>query len=241
MSNILSRARTAVGLSIKSTLRTFGYEIIPTKALLPRDVRDDYDRVLESIGAYSFKFLDVRTFLVTTLLRAHRLGLHKSPPQSILDLGTGVGYFPFICAHYGHSAVAIDRDGNRVFEDVTKWLGVDRRAYEINAGERLPHFGKRFDLVTAFMVNFDRFPNRDYAPWGISEWEYFLRDVAENQLRPGGRLVLVLNPHTSTQETVLRYFRGKGAVITRNWVDFRDLPHLLNADASDERALRDVG
>jgi SAM-dependent methyltransferase len=209
--------------SIRGIFRKFGYELVPTKALLPREVRDDYDRVLESIGAYTFKFLDVRTFLTITLLRAHRLGLHKSPPLSVLDLGTGVGYFPFICAHYGHMAIALDRDGNRVFEDVTKWLKVDRRCWEIKAEKPLPVLGRRFDLVTGFMVNFDRFSEQQYKPWGVNEWDYFLRDVAEKQLRPGGRLVLLLNPHTTRQEHVLRYFRAKGALVANDWVEFRDL------------------
>lgn len=209
--------------SIRRVIQKFGYEIVPTKALLPKSVRGDYDRVLDSIGSYSFKFLDVRTFLTATLLRAHRLGLHKSRPLSVLDIGTGVGYFPYICAHYGHSAIAIDRDGNRVFEDVTKWLGIDRRPWEIKAGTPLPPLGKRFDLVTAFMVNFDRFTEREYAPWGVDEWEFFLRDIGANQLSPGGRLVLRLNPHTLGQKEVLRYFGGLGAIITNDWVEFRNL------------------
>jgi SAM-dependent methyltransferase len=208
---------------IRRVARQLGYEIIPTKALLPAAVRADYDRVLDSIGAYSFKFLDVRTFLTTTLLRAYRLGLHSSQPLSVLDVGTGVGYFPFICEHYGHSAIAIDRDGNRVFEDVTRWLGVDRRSCEIKAGTALPQLGKRFDLVTAFMVNFDRFSERGYAPWGVSEWEFFLKDIVENHLRSGGRLVLQLNPHTHSQKDVLRYFSNRGAIITNDWVEFRNL------------------
>ena len=30
--------------------------------------------------------------------------------------------------------------------------------------------------------------------WGPSEWEFFLRDVLDNVLKPGGRLLLELNP-----------------------------------------------
>jgi hypothetical protein len=217
--------------SIKRVLRQFGYEIVPTKASLPKEVRGDYDRILETIGSYSFKFLDVRLFLTGALQHAHRLNLHSSPPLSILDVGTGVGYFPVVCSHYGHSAIAIDRDGNRVFEDVTKWLGVDRRSHEIRAGQRLPDLGKRFDLITAFMVNFDRFSEREYAPWGIGEWEFFLHDLAENQLAAPGRLVLRLNPHTMSQKVVLAYFRAKRAAVTGNWVDFPDLARCLAQDA----------
>jgi SAM-dependent methyltransferase len=208
---------------VNRVFRKLGYEIVPTKARLPKEVRQDYDRVLATIGAYTFKFLDVRTFLTATIQNAHRLGLHTSTPLSILDLGTGVGYFPVVCAHYGHSVIAIDRDGNRVFEDVTRWLGVDRRSHEIRAREPLPQMERRFDLITAFMVNFDQFIETDLSPWGVEEWGYFLRDVAANQLLPNGRLVLRLNPHTASKSDILSYFRAEGAEITKDWVEFNAL------------------
>jgi SAM-dependent methyltransferase len=200
--------------------RRLGYEIVPTRARLPREVRNDYDEVLKTIGPYTFKFLDVRTFLTATLGYAYRLGLHKSAPLSILDLGTGTGYFPVVCAHYGHRAIGIDRHGNRVFEDVCEWLGVDRRTHEIRGGKPLPVLETQFDLVTAFMVNFDQFIEGDFSPWGVDEWDYLLRDIAENQLRPNGRLVLRLNPHTTRNAEVMGFLWSKGGKITNDWVEF---------------------
>ena len=208
---------------INRICRKLGCEIVPTKARLPKPVRQDYDRVLNAIGPYTFKFLDVRTFLTATLGYAYRLGLHESPPLAILDLGTGAGYFPVVCEFYGHIAIAIDRPGNPVFEDVTRWLNVDRRVHEIRAYQPLPFLERRFDLVTAFMLNFDQYFDRDYAPWGIEEWDFFLSDVAENQLLPNGRLVLRLNPHTTKHSNILKYFQTKGAEITNDWVEFRSL------------------
>jgi hypothetical protein len=79
------------------------------------------------------------------------------------------------------------------------------------------------DLVTAFMVNFDQFIERDLSPWGVDEWNYFLRDVAQHQLLPNGRLVLRLNPHTTERRVILSYFRSEGAEITRDWVEFNGL------------------
>ena len=205
---------------VNRVFRKLGYEIVPTKARLPREVRPDYDCVMTIIDPYTFKFLDVRTCLTATLLNAYRLGLHNSAPLSILDLGTGVGYFPVVCAHYGHRVIAIDRDGNRIFEEFPKWLGVDRRSHEIRAGEPLPVMETRFDLVTAFMVNFDQYIDRDLSQWGVDEWRYFLRDVAQNQLLPNGRLVLHLNPRTTQRADILSYFRAEGAEITKGWVEF---------------------
>ncbi|MGH7650557.1 MAG: class I SAM-dependent methyltransferase [Gemmatimonadaceae bacterium] len=190
---------------------------------MPREVREDYDRLLSEIGPYTFKFLDVRSFLTTPFRYAHRLGLHKSAPLSILDLGTGIGDFAVVCAFYGHKVIAIDRDGNPVFEDVTKWLGVDRRSHEIRARENLPTLETRFDLITGFLVNFDQYLESAMRPWGVEEWDFFLRDIAENQLMPNGRLVLRLNPHTTDSPEVMGFLWSKGGEITNDWVEFPNL------------------
>jgi hypothetical protein len=183
----------------------------------------DYEPILEILGKYRFKFLDVKTFLPTTISRAYFLGLHQFRKLSILDIGTGVGYFPVVCKYYGHSAIAIDQDSNQVFEDVTKWLNVDRRTWEIRAFEPVPSMGQRFDLITAFMVNFDRVKESNYEPWGPEEWEFFLSDMAQNHLEDGGRLVLLLNPHTRKNSAVLEYFATRGAKFKENWVEFNKL------------------
>jgi SAM-dependent methyltransferase len=208
---------------LRSLIRRCGYELIPVQASLPREVKGDYEAVLAEIGEYSFKFLDVKTFLPMTIRRAWRLGLHKPPPLDVLDLGTGVGYFPVVCRHYGHRAVAIDLDINPVFRDATKWLGVDRRVWEIRRFEPLPSLGKRFDLVTAFMVNFDRVREQGNEPWGPDEWGFFLSDVARNQLKQSGRLALLLNSHTERLPGVIEYFKGKAASIDLPWVVFTSM------------------
>lgn len=196
----------------RKALRRLGYELIPTKAALPKEVRDDYEPVVHRLGEYSFKFLDLKTFVPITLKRAHHLGLHESPPLDILDIGTGVGFFPVICDYYGHRCVAIDRDGNQVFEDATKWLQVDRRSWEITRRVPIAPLGKRFDLITAFMVNFDRDKDADYKTWPPEDWEFFLRDLVDNHLKPGGRIALLLNPHTRATKEVVDYLRTQGDV-----------------------------
>jgi hypothetical protein len=211
---------------IRKTLRALGFEVIPTTAALPREVRGDYEAILDSMDRYSFKFLDVKTCLPVVIKRAHGLGLHRSPPLDILDIGTGVGFFPVVCKHYGHRVVAIDRDGNQVFEDVTKWLAVDRRSWEITPFQPLPGLGLKFDLVTAFMVNFDRVDGADDAPWGVPEWTFFLRDLGANHLVEGGRVALLLNAHTMQVGEVMAYFASVGADIRGGWVVFRSLAAL---------------
>jgi hypothetical protein len=216
---MLSRIKSLV----RRMIRRWGYELTPIQAALPKAVKADYDPILDILGKYRFKFLDVKTFLPTTIKRAYQLGLHQSKPQHILDIGTGVGYFPVVCKYYGHTAIAIDQDGNEVFEDATKWLKVDRRHWEIKPFEPIAFLGQRFDLITAFMVNFDRVKESDYETWGIKEWEFFLSDLAENHLNDGGRLVLLLNPQGRENAGVLKYFAEKGATIKEGWVEFKTL------------------
>jgi SAM-dependent methyltransferase len=215
--------KPTVGHVVRSVARRLGYEIIPVEAALPRPLRADYQPLLEVLGSYRFKFLDVKTFLPTTMARAHRIGLTTSSGLDILDIGTGAGYFPVVCKYYGHRAMAIDRDGNPVFEDVTRWLDVDRRSCEIHAFEPIPDLGRAFDLVTAFMVNFDRYEPPEYRPWGPSEWEFFLTDVARRHLKDGGRLVLLLNNHTRDLPSVMQFFADRAGRVDGSWVEFQTL------------------
>ena len=212
---------TRIKAVARKTLRRLGYEIVPTKAALPKEVRNDYEAVIDRIGGYSFKFLDIKTFVPIMLKRAHLLGLHESQPLDILDIGTGVGFFPVVAEYYGHRVVSFDRDGNQVFRDVTKWLGIDRRTWEISARVPLPSFDRRFNLITAFMVNFDR--DRNEVAWPREDWEFFLRDLVENHLAPGGRIALLLNPHTRDNKDVMDYFREQSTNVDRDslWVTFK--------------------
>lgn len=200
---------------IRRALRAFGYDLVPVQAALPREVRADYEAILDAIGRYSFKFLDARTFVPETINRACALDLNRSRPLDVLDIGTGVGYFPVVCKHYGHRAIAIDRDGNSVFEDATRWLGVDRRSWTIQKFTSLPDLGRRFDLVTSFMINFDRAGD---THWGVDEWSYFLGDLFSNQLKPGGRVAFLLNEHTLRHRQVRELFAKHGRRVSGIWV-----------------------
>jgi hypothetical protein len=207
----------------RRVVRNWGYEITAVQAAIPKEVRADYEPLMEIIGSYRFKFLDLKTFLPMTIARAHFIGLHESKGLEILDIGTGTGYFPVVCKYYGHSAMAIDQNGNQVFEDVTKWLNVDRRTWKIRAFQPISHLGQRFDLVTAFMVNFDRSEAPEPRPWTTREWDFFLADLVHNHLKAGGRLVMLLNRRTLEIPSVMEHFSKKGAEVNGAWVDFKTL------------------
>ena len=62
-------------------------------------------------------------------------------------------------------------------------------------------------LVTAFMVNFDRHQPPEHTPWGTEEWEFFLAHLARNHMKDDGRLVMLLNDHTRSVDTVTTFLQ----------------------------------
>jgi SAM-dependent methyltransferase len=154
------------------------------------------------------KYLDVGFWLHAKLRRIRALGLHKPPFRRVLDLGTGTGYFPYLAKRAGNDAVGLDVGGVDFYNEMIALLGVERRVYTIKPFESLPQLG-RFDLVTAFQICFDQYP--DGRKWGIAEWEFFRRDVEDHILAPGGRLMLEFNGVPSPE--VARYFAGVGATV----------------------------
>ena len=57
-------------------------------------------------------FVLKNNFIQHGLIRATQLNIHKKSELSILDLGTGAGYFPYICNFYGNYAECLDIEGN---------------------------------------------------------------------------------------------------------------------------------
>lgn len=134
------------------------------------------------------KYLDARKWLARKLDAALLLGLEQGPPLDILDLGTGPGHFPFVAQHFGHRVIALDLPGIPLYDALCGWLGVEKHDVCVEARRPLPDFGRRFDLVTAFMLGFNT--KADGTLFDLSDWAWFLDDVRDRQLKPGGRLLL---------------------------------------------------
>ncbi|SME98596.1 hypothetical protein SAMN06265365_107184 [Tistlia consotensis] len=119
---------------------------------------------------------------------ADLLKLVGTPPQRVLDLGTGAGHFPFVCRYLGHECEALDQPGIPLYDDLCELAGLDRVDHRIGPRQPLPAFERRFDLVTAFMVGFNTRP--DGTLFDLEDWRFFLDDVRDRLLNPGGRLCL---------------------------------------------------
>jgi len=186
-------------------------------------------------GADWPKYLDLDRWIGVNIRRIRQLELDLARPKQILDLGCGAGYFLYIAQLLGHSGVGLDMDRLPMFREVTRLLGVRRVVQRIQPFRPLPNFGKKFDVITAFMICFNN--HKMPGLWGVPEWEFFLNDLAK-YLKPRGRIWLELNQEydgTFYTPELKEFFQKRGA-------DIEEQKVILNsshsARASTSRAAR---
>ncbi|HVF71106.1 MAG TPA: class I SAM-dependent methyltransferase [Chthoniobacterales bacterium] len=178
-------------------------------------------RYADSTEHYA-KYADVQRWIRLNIERAQDLKLQRSNPKSILDLGCGCGFFLLVAQQLGHSGVGLDADGFPLFGELLDLFKVDRRILMIEPFQPLPDLGRKFDLVTAFSVEFNR---KGEWWWGPREWAFFLDDLAR-LLNPGGQVFLGLNPGKDKQfytPELRDFFVSRGASVERENVLFPSL------------------
>jgi len=167
------------------------------------------------------KYADVKRWLRLNIVRAQDLKLHRCAPHAVLDLGCGGGFFLFVVQQLGHSGLGLDIDEFPLFTELLDLLHVERRIWTIRPREPLPDLGRKFDLVTAFSIDFNRESKRDWW-WGPAEWAFFLDDL-KCHLNPGGRIFLGLNPRNDGEyytPELREFFLSRGASVERENVLF---------------------
>jgi len=205
------------------------------------DFRGGAERIIASIDRQGFeairnrhavedpgpawpKYLDLKKWMGINLRRVRQLELDYGRRRQILDLGSGAGYFLYICKWFGHDAVGLDIDEVPMYPEMTRLLGLKRIVCRIGPFVPLPNLGSKFDLITAFMICFNN-PQQENL-WGVPEWDFFLSDVARH-LNPHGRLRLELNPECdgSFMTNELReLFERRGARVEEHQVRFNAPP-----------------
>ena len=187
-------------------------------------LRERYAEASPSPG-YS-KYLDVAPYLAMQVRYARELGLapKSGGPRRILDIGTGAGYFPFVCRHYGHQATGLDLDTTPMYNDLVRLLGVDRMTWRVAPFVSLPAFPERFDCVTAMQMKFNARPQG--GPWGREEWGFFLEDLANRVAHPDAQVFLGFNADRSgvaVGEDLSAFLRERGATVEDWKVRLRSL------------------
>jgi SAM-dependent methyltransferase len=177
------------------------------------------------------KYLDLPTWLSANLQRIRDLELDLGRRRRVLDIGSGSGYFLYICGLLGHDAVGLDVDNMPMFNDTIAVLGVKRVVWRIQKFVPLPDLGKKFDLITAHMICF----NNHKVPglWGVPEWDFFLDDISRF-LAPRGCIWFELNREfdgTCYTAELKAFFESRGAEVISHRVIFKRAPRARAAAA----------
>jgi SAM-dependent methyltransferase len=187
--------------------------------------QDIYDRyAMENPGDEWPKYLEIQPWMEINLKRVRDLELDLGGRKRVLDIGCGTGYFLYICKYLGHDVLGMDLDETPGFTEMIDLLGVRRVIWRIEAYQPLPNLGQKFDVITAHMICFNG--HKSDKLWKISEWEYFLDDLAANQLEPGGQVGLELNREYDDSlytPELKAYFESRGAHIHTQRVHFNPL------------------
>jgi len=171
-------------------------------------------------GADWPKYLDLERWIEINIRRIREVELDLLRPKRILDLGCGAGYFLYIAQLLGHSGLGLDIDRLPMFREITRLLGVHRIVQRIEPFRPLPDIGRKFDLVTAFMVCFN--DHKMPGLWKVPEWEFFLDDLAKH-LTARGRVWLELNQEydgTFYTPELRNFFQQRGARINEHKIIF---------------------
>jgi SAM-dependent methyltransferase len=175
-----------------------------------------------SEGYGSYKYFDKQLWLRSKMMRVIELGLDKSSPRSILDMGCGAGYFLHCCKYLGHDVHGLDLPNYEFYRDMIALFGIPRTGFRIEPHKNLPVLGKRFDVITAHQICFNG--HKTDGLWGPDEWDFLLGDLEENYLAPGGIIALEFNEEPVIgfyTDDVRRFFESRAARIFRGRVIIR--------------------
>lgn len=233
MRNIIEYRKNLENKSLSSLLTILRFKLDNRKILKSVNYKE-FNRIYEKYKdtspnpGYS-KYLDIKYWMPRNLWHAYIMGLNKPPEKNILDIGTGNAYFAYISKYFGHNVKTIDKGDTAMNNELVRMFDVDRKDIEIKAFHPLPRFDMKFNLITGFMVCF----NNHYEPdvWGINEWDYFLKDIADNHLEENGEVFFTLNPEPDGKyynDSLYDFFIGNGAVIDEERIYFASLDKFRN-------------
>jgi SAM-dependent methyltransferase len=111
-----------------------------------QDIRDRH--AVENPGSAWPKYLDLKKWMHTNLRRVRELELDFGRRRDILDIGSGAGYFLYICKWLGHRPLGLDVDDIPMYPEMTRMLGLERVVWRIEPFVPLPDLGRKFDVIT---------------------------------------------------------------------------------------------
>jgi SAM-dependent methyltransferase len=198
-----------------------GESIKPFLAKIDRErLREIQKRHAGSNQRYA-KYADAEHWLKINLPRVRELGLDRSTPKRILDLGCGGGFFLFLAKQFGHSCLGLDVDDFPLSNELIELFEIERVTWRIRAFQSLPDFPDKFNLITAFSSAFGRSEDESRG-WTVEEWTFFLDDLDRHRAT-GSKVVLEINSGKDGRyfpKDVREFFRMRGAKVDGEQVIF---------------------
>ena len=170
----------------------------PLKVILPENVRTKLKALKTFTKNHEFGFekkckesdFDYNKYIddfdnrfANSLIIYRRISTKNS--ASVLDIGTGMGYLPYIFKHNGYDVTCFDMAGcAEIFNRSCEILGIKKVDFTINKYVNIPNFNKKFDIVNASLVTFNQ--HRETEIWLKDEWLFFLNDIYNHQLNDNG-------------------------------------------------------
>jgi cyclopropane fatty-acyl-phospholipid synthase-like methyltransferase len=115
------------------------------------------------------------------------MGLDTAPKKRIIDLGTGAGWFVYVCRKMGHECYGTDMLGRSEYDAGYEFLGIDILG-ELTYPMQKMNLDGKFDYITTMRSFLGQRPNA----WSKEEWKFFLEDM-RNHLNDNGALYLACN------------------------------------------------
>ena len=115
------------------------------------------------------------------------LGLDTAPKKRILDLGTGAGWFVYVCRKLGHECYGTDILNRPEYDAGYKFLDIDILG-ELTYPMQKMNLDGKFDYITTMRSFLGQRPQA----WSKDEWKFFLEDMREH-LNDNGVLYLACN------------------------------------------------
>ena len=153
------------------------------------------------------------------ILSLYSLETIRKNKKNILDIGTGAGYFPFICNELNHSGFCLDVPDNDLYDQLTDSLGLIKFKRYIKCFEPIKlKTDIRFDLITAYMICFNNHKQKDL--WHVEEWDWFIKHLF-TRLQPDGEIFLSFNeesPNEPIDKKLSNYLSEH--LVTSNHLDY---------------------
>jgi len=186
----------------------------PLKTIMSEDIRSKIRGLKGETGSYEIgsefkndtrifdydKYIDNFDDRFIWSLNLYK-NIKNSKFKTVLDIGTGMGYIPYIFKHNGYEVSSFDMEGcSDIFDKSCDILNVYKKSYTIKKYTKIINFNKKFDLINASLISFNE--HREKTFWKRKEWVYFLDDIYQNHLNDEGVLYLGFNSESDNKDSL---------------------------------------